>query len=95
MGQELVAVKVLVALTRHITAPMSTLLQVVVAVVGDLFQRNTISMEAEEKQRLHIMVLHQVEVGLDVRQIDNIETQTLLITICYSDKLSDINRRPL
>ena len=46
-------------------------------------------MEAEGKQRLLIMVLHQVEVETDVRQIDNIETQTLLITICSCDKLSD------
>ena len=51
-------------------------------------------MEAEEKLRLLIMALHQVEVEIDVRQIDNIETQTLLITICSCDKLSDINKRP-
>ena len=90
---EVETVRPSMALTRHITVHTSMHLQVEVAVVDDLFRRSIISMGLVEKRLLPIMVLHQVGVVTDARQIDSIESQRQLIIICSYDKLSDISKQ--
>lgn len=94
MEEEIVAIKVLEALTQHITAHMSTHLQVAVGAVVDLFRQSIISTETVQKRLLLIMGLHLVGEEAGDRLIDSTEIQTLQITICFYDRLNDTNRRP-